>query len=135
MRHIQPRLDIGEVVRRSGLPPSTLHFWERNGLIAPVGREGLRRQYEEEVVDRIATIILFQRGGFTLEEIRSLLSPGAFDKGEDPIETKLDELRRRQDLLQTAITGLEHAVSCREPSPIECPRFRAMIAEVLPVRR
>jgi DNA-binding transcriptional MerR regulator len=36
-------LDIGEVARRSGLPVSTLRFYEEKGLIESIGPNGLRR--------------------------------------------------------------------------------------------
>src|SRR5690242_5737449 len=39
-----PELDIGDVARRAGLPVSTLRYYEEKGLIASVGRNGLRRQ-------------------------------------------------------------------------------------------
>ena len=38
-------MDISEVVRRSGLPASTLRFYEQKGLIASVGRRGLHRVF------------------------------------------------------------------------------------------
>ena len=128
-------IDIGEVVRRSGLPASTLHVWEKNGLIMPVGREGLRRQYRTDVIDRIAAIALFQRGGFTLAEIRAVMEPGALDSGKDLIAAKLVALEEQRDRLDAAIDGLRHAVACEEPSPVECDGFRSMAAEILPVRR
>ncbi|WP_260440806.1 MerR family DNA-binding transcriptional regulator, partial [Pseudomonas aeruginosa] len=37
------QLDIGEVARRSGVPASTLRYYEEKGLIASSGRHGLRR--------------------------------------------------------------------------------------------
>ena len=42
-------LDIGEVARRVGLPPSTLRYYEEKGLIRAVGRRGLRRSFDAEV--------------------------------------------------------------------------------------
>ena len=36
-------MDITEVAKRSGVPASTLRFYEEKGLIASVGRRGLRR--------------------------------------------------------------------------------------------
>lgn len=39
-------LDIAEVARRTGLPPSTLRFYEEKGLIASIGRRGLRRLFD-----------------------------------------------------------------------------------------
>lgn len=35
-------LDIGEVVRRSGVPASTLRYYEQLGLVQVLGRRGLR---------------------------------------------------------------------------------------------
>ena len=52
------RLDIADVARRSGLPASTLRYYEEKGLIVPIGRPGLRRQYDESVLERLALIAL-----------------------------------------------------------------------------
>jgi DNA-binding transcriptional MerR regulator len=44
-------LDIGEVRSHTGLPASTLHYYERHGLVRSVERAGLRRQYEPGTID------------------------------------------------------------------------------------
>src|SRR5262245_22462791 len=54
LRSSQKLLDIGEVARRSGVPASTLRFYDEQGLIASVGRRGLRRLFEPEVLQRLA---------------------------------------------------------------------------------
>ena len=126
-------LDIGDVVLRSGLPVSTLHLWERKGLLTPAGRAGLRRQYDRYVLERIATIVLFKRGGFSLAEIARLLQPGAFADGKDMLVDKLSELRLHRHELDAAIAGLEHALACTEESPLACSRFHAMVGDVLPI--
>ena len=38
-------MDIAEVARRSGVPASTLRFYEDKGLIGSTGRDGLRRRF------------------------------------------------------------------------------------------
>lgn len=129
-------LDIGEVVTRTGVPVTTLHVWEREGLIAPVGRSGLRRQYAADVIDRIAMIVVGQRSGFSLAEIGALLAPDAFaSSGKDALADKLDELRARRRELDLAITGLEHALACPHTVPTDCPTFCGMLDDVLPVER
>lgn len=128
-------LDIGEVVRRSGLPTSTLHLWERHGLIEPTGRSGLRRIYRPEVLETISIIVQCQRAGFTLAEIGALLEPDAFATGKHQLEAKLAELRERRQQLDAAITGLEHALACTAPSPLECATFTSRLLDVLPVNR
>ena len=62
-------LDIGEVAKRSGLPVSTLRFYEEKGLIASIGRNGLRRIFDASVLERLALITLGRNAGFSLEEI------------------------------------------------------------------
>jgi len=47
-------LDIAEVARRSGVPASTLRFYEKKGLIASTGRRGLRRVFDPRVLERLA---------------------------------------------------------------------------------
>ena len=39
-------MDIAEVARRSGVAASTLRFYEEKGLIASIGRQGLRRRFD-----------------------------------------------------------------------------------------
>lgn len=51
-------MDIGEVIQRSELPASTLRFYEDKMLIKPVGRNGLHRIYDPEVLDRLALLAL-----------------------------------------------------------------------------
>ncbi|MCR3817659.1 MerR family DNA-binding transcriptional regulator, partial [Pseudomonas aeruginosa] len=47
------QLDIGEVARRSGVPASTLRYYEEKGLIASSGRHGLRRLFDAGVLERV----------------------------------------------------------------------------------
>lgn len=128
-------VDIGDVVAQSGVPTSTLHLWEREGLIAPIGRAGLRRQYDEAILQRLAIIVIAQRSGFSLNEIRSLLTTSGSSAGRQHLVDKLDDLRTRRAELDTAIESLEHALACTAPSPIECPTFLSQLEDVLPVQR
>ena len=65
MKHV----DITEVTRRSGVPASTLRFYEEKGLIASIGRRGLRRLFDPGVLERLGLIALARAAGFTLDEI------------------------------------------------------------------
>jgi DNA-binding transcriptional MerR regulator len=60
-------MDIAEVARRSGLPASTLRFYDETGLIRSVGRKGLRRLFEPAVLERLSLIALGRNAGFSLE--------------------------------------------------------------------
>lgn len=130
-----PLLDIGEVVERTGVPVSTLHVWEKHGLIEPVGRSGLRRQFDPMVLTRIALIVIGQRSGFTLAEMGELLAPKAAAHRRTAYEDKLVELRARRAELDMAIEGLEHAIDCPHADALTCPDFLRILDDVLPVDR
>jgi DNA-binding transcriptional MerR regulator len=70
-------IDIADVASRSGVPASTLRYYEQEGLIASIGRRGLRRLFDAEALERLALIALGRAAGFSLGEIASMLAPGA----------------------------------------------------------
>ena len=51
-------MDINEVSKASGLPASTLRYYEEKGLIRSIGRNGLRRVFAESVLQRLSLIAL-----------------------------------------------------------------------------
>ncbi|HWK01174.1 MAG TPA: helix-turn-helix domain-containing protein [Xanthobacteraceae bacterium] len=121
--------DIADVARRSGVPASTLRFYEEKGLIVSVGRRGLRRLFDADVFDRLALIALARVAGFTLEEIALMFAP----EGRPRIDRKLlaakaDELDGTIRKLAAISDGLRHAAACRAPSHFECPTFRKLMA-------
>ena len=62
-------MDIAEVAQRSGIPASTLRFYEEKGLIASERAGSGHRRYPRPVLRRIAFIVFAQRVGLSLEEI------------------------------------------------------------------
>jgi len=121
--------DIAEVARRSGLPASTLRFYEEKGLIASAGRRGLRRLFEPAVFERLALIALARAAGFTLEEIAQMFSPdGKVRIDRQALAAKADELGRTIRRLESMRDGLRHAAVCRAPSHLQCPTFRKLLA-------
>lgn len=121
-------MDIAEVAKRSGVPASTLRYYEDRGLVAPLAREGLRRRYSPDVLDQLALISLGQAAGFTLDEIRSMFSP----QGEPSIDRQLlsakaDEIDRMVVRLRAMSRGLRHAAVCPASSHAECPSFQKLL--------
>ncbi|HEV3090013.1 MAG TPA: redox-sensitive transcriptional activator SoxR [Candidatus Cybelea sp.] len=66
-------LTVGEIAKRSGLPISTIHFWESKGLIRSARSDGNQRRYARAELRRIAVIKIGQRAGIPLAEIREVL--------------------------------------------------------------
>ncbi len=67
-------LSVGEVARRSGVPVSTLHFYESKGLIRSWRSDGNQRRYSRDVLRRIAVIKVAQRAGIPLSTIQASLA-------------------------------------------------------------
>ena len=65
-------LDIGEVAERSGVPPLTLRYYEEIGLIRYLGRHGLRRQFDADVLLKLSVIDIGKKAGFSLTEIAGM---------------------------------------------------------------
>jgi DNA-binding transcriptional MerR regulator len=121
-------MDIAEVAKRSGLPASTLRYYEEKGLIASVGRQGLRRTFDPGVLEQLALISLGQAAGFSLDEIAQMFTP---DKRpaikRKMLEDKADQVDTLARRLRAMSKGLRHAAVCPAPSHMECPSFRRLL--------
>lgn len=116
-------MDISEVARESGVPASTLRYYEEKGLIVSIGRQGLRRLFQSNVLQRLELISLGQRVGFSLDEIGAMFRPKKVDIDKDLLLEKADELDRNIQNLIIMRDGLRHAAACPEPTLMECPKF------------
>ena len=120
-------MDIAEVARTSGVPASTLRFYEQKGLIQSYGRHGLRRLFEADVLERLALIALGRRADLSLDEIGAMLTAEgpAIDRvllaaKADAIDEKIRDLTAMRD-------GLRHAAACQAANHLECPKFLRLV--------
>jgi DNA-binding transcriptional MerR regulator len=121
-------LDINEVAQRSGVPASTLRFYEEKGLIASIGRRGLRRVFDVLVLERLALIALGCAAGFSLDEIARMFAPdGRPNIDRQMLAAKAEELDGTIRKLVAMRDGLRHAAACPAPSHMECPTFRRLL--------
>lgn len=125
-------MEIGQVVRQSGVAASTLRYYETRGLIRPIGRNGLRRVYAASVMQRLSLIALGRAAGFPLEEIGAMLG----DDGTPAIDRpqllhKAEQLERRIVRLQALRDGLRHAARCRHADHLQCPIFQRLMRAAL----
>ncbi|MBS0582501.1 MAG: helix-turn-helix domain-containing protein [Proteobacteria bacterium] len=124
-------MDIAEVAKRSGVPASTLRFYEEKGLIASVGRRGLRRLFDADVLERLALIALGRSAGFSLDEIGRVFASGKRPQiDRRMLAAKAEELDGMIRRLGAMRDGLRHAAVCPAPSHMQCPTFRRLLAGV-----
>lgn len=120
-------MDIAEVAKVSGLPASTLRFYEEKGLIQSNGRNGLRRLFGAKVIERLALISLGRGAGFSLDEIGKMFTPEGPDINRPMLLAKADELDEKINELTAMRDGLRHAAACKAPNHFECPKFLRLL--------
>ncbi|WP_433711662.1 MerR family transcriptional regulator [Nocardia sp. CA-084685] len=124
-------LDIAEVAARSGLAPSALRYYEKRGLIESDGRNGLRRTYRPEVIDRLALVSCARAAGFTLAQIaRFLVATPADTELRRHMADKARQLDEDIARLTRMRDSLRHAAICTHQPLVECPDFKQTFGSV-----
>ena len=106
-------LTIGNAARELGVPPSTLRYYERIGLVQPSARSPSNyRLYTDTDLDRLRFVRTAQANGFTLEDVAELLVLRAAKRVPprevqrmlshrlEALDAKMAETRRLQDELR-----------------------------------
>ncbi|MBB4015245.1 DNA-binding transcriptional MerR regulator [Chelatococcus caeni] len=121
-------LDIGELAARSGLPASTLRYYDEIGLITSIGRRGLRRQFGPEAFWQLGLIALGKKAGFSLAEIATMFAAnGASSLPRAALHARAGEIDRQIHELTVLRDMLRHVAECSAPTHLACPRFRKLL--------
>jgi DNA-binding transcriptional MerR regulator len=118
-------LRVAELADAVGVPPDTIRYYERVGLLPPPARTPAGyRAYDQGAVDRLRFIQGGQRLGLRLRDIRDLLA--IRDTGVCPCEPAEQLLRRRLAELDTEMARLaalrEQMVAMVQALPsADCP--------------
>jgi DNA-binding transcriptional MerR regulator len=123
-------ISIGEAAGRFALPTHVLRHWEDAGLLAPDRDSGGRRRYGDDDLVRIAVIVRSKGAGMSLEQIRVLLDDRAPERHR-VLEAHLADLAERMAEMERSRRMTEHALNCRAHDITTCPRFRAIVADVV----
>ena len=132
-RHIT----IGAVARRAGVAIDTIRYYERENLLPPPRRRASGyRDYGPDVVERLRFIRRAKDLGFTLQEIRELLTLSTDrERGVKSVkqraEARLGEVEQRIRELQRVKRGLKQLIdACPGHGALEhCPILRALGGE------
>ena len=124
---IAQTLSVGEVAKRAGVTVSTLHFYERQGLIQSHRTSGNQRRYDRDVLRRVAVIRVAQDVGVSLAEVGAGLA--TLPAGRTPNKDDWARLSggwaaaidQRIALLQRLRDGLSDCIGCGCLSLEHCP--------------
>ena len=123
-------VQIGQVAERTGLSLRTIRFYEESGLVVPTARsEGGFRLYSDDDVARLEVIKRMKPLGFSLDEMRELLTLLA-DLAAAPAADRdrpVDRLRMFHEAARVRVDALRAELAVAEG-------FATSLAERLPCR-
>lgn len=130
-------LKIGAVAQQAGVNLQTIHYYERRGLLPkPPRTESNYRAYPEDAVLRARFIRRAQELGFTLKEIKELLSLRAAPRARcadvrQRAETKVRDIDDKVRTLQAMRKALTELIGeCSGKGRVsECPILDALDSE------
>src|SRR6202451_2525116 len=117
-RRLRGKMKIGELAGRIGLNASAIRYYERMGLLAPPYRTGGQRRYPAEAIFRVLLIRFAGDMGFTLAEVKILLSGLRDDAPVGPrwkklAARKIKEAERTIERSLRLKSLFEHLLRCR----------------------
>lgn len=73
-------LTIGQVAKRTGLATSAIRYYEDEGLVLPFRNTAGQRRFDSADIRRLSFVMLSQKLGFTISEIRDAMKPLPMDR-------------------------------------------------------
>lgn len=134
---------IGEICRRTGCTPRTIRHYEAEGLLASFSiTPGGRKLYGEEVGSIIDTAQVLKRIGYSIKDIRSILSLTKSDNTKDrkltrklrkTLSSSISQIQSEIEVLTSAqgkIAGLlektKNCEGCSAPDCAPCGKLKEL---------
>ena len=122
------KLLIGAVSNETGVSIETIRYYERAGILdEPSRSQGGHREYDHEQLKRINFVKRCRDLGFSLKEVRNLLTLVASEEQSckevhDVTVKHLDNVRRKlSDLKKLEQALVEMSEKCAEGASPQCP--------------
>jgi DNA-binding transcriptional MerR regulator len=138
----QNTMTIGELATAADVPTSTIRFYERRGLLKPDARtQSNYRTYSGRTCERLKFIRAAQATGFSLKDIREMLTLTYSDKPPCDevaalIEHRLDDVKQRLRELRRVERTLTLAhKSCCKGGPDWCNEIERLRGKSLAIAR
>src|SRR5882757_2099088 len=121
-------MTIGELAAQSGLPASTIRYWERVGVLPKAARVNGQRRYRTDAVYSLAVLRLAQACGFRLDEMRRLLngfrpSVPASQRWQELAQRKMCELDEQLARLKAMRRLVDRVRQCQCVDLSDCGRI------------
>jgi MerR family redox-sensitive transcriptional activator SoxR len=121
-------MTIGELASASGLPASTIRYWERIGVLPRPARVSGQRRYGPDDIKRLSVLKLAQACGFRLDEMRHLLhgfrpAVPASRRWRELARQKLREVDQQEARLKAMKRVVQHVRRCKCADLSECAQL------------
>jgi DNA-binding transcriptional MerR regulator len=127
-------MTIGELAAESGVPASTIRYWERVGVLPKPARTSGQRRYAADAGHRLAVIRLAQACGFGLDATRQLLhgfgsEVPASRRWLTLARKRCAELDEQMGRLRAMRQVVDRVLLCRCADLSECGRIAAAVMD------
>ncbi|MGO4731017.1 MerR family transcriptional regulator [Paenibacillus sp. 2KB_22] len=98
---------INELVKITGIPASTLRYYEQVGILPEVKRNvNGRREYNEKVLEWLELVVALKDTGMTIEEIKSYTE--LILQGDDTLDVRRDFLTEHKKNVEITLAKKQY---------------------------
>jgi DNA-binding transcriptional MerR regulator len=108
-------MTVGQLAERSGVPATTLRYYDSIGLLVPLRAAGGHRRYDATALEVLELLALCRAAGLSLDEAR-LVVGGDAEQRRDVAAARLTDVDRRIQELTAVREVLAHFAVCRHRS-------------------
>ena len=129
-------MNIGDVAKRSGLPPKTIRYYEDIGLINPKGSDDGYRAFQDSDLHKLAFLGRARALGFSIEDCRNLValyddSTRESSQVKQIAKEHLGQIDEKIEQLQSMRNTLAHLVdACQGDDRPDCPILEDLSAQL-----
>ncbi len=100
---------VGEAAKRLGVSPSTLRYYDKEGLLPFVERSsGGIRMFRESDFEWLQVIECLKKAGMSIKDIQQYIEMAL--QGDSTIEARLELFRRQQKVVAQQMAALQHTM-------------------------
>lgn len=100
---------VGEAAKRLGISPSTLRYYDKEGLLPFVERSsGGIRMFQESDFEWLQVIECMKKAGMSIKAIREYIEMAL--QGDSTIDARLELFRRQQKEVEQQMVELQHTM-------------------------
>ena len=104
---------VGEMAKLLEVPPSTLRYYDKEGLLPFVERSsGGIRMFQETDFEWLQIISCMKKAGMSIRDIRQYIELAM--QGDDTIDLRLQMFQRQRDALKAQIAEMERTLETVE---------------------